>query len=336
MIDGMFGWSDLKKQIAFRDLGYVCPVGGCSTRLTERQTGKLRADLKYGCAEHGLILAPSTFEYQRWDRNLLWGDYGELRAHTSKREIRIARDDSEDAVTWNVFRFLERQGLLLPYLATLVGAPLQHGNVVFWSHDRETGKPWAPLMAAREQFELNPARGLEPDVLVVTDRCLFVIEAKLVAGNRTVPGSPLSREKYVAGGDGWWQTAFAAGCDYAEIAERDEKSELMRLWLLGTWMAAQQPTIDFRLVNVLRDQARSESDIETRFRKHLPEHLKTKFVRTTWEGIGQFVQAQAPESADKEKFLRYFSEKTMGYRNGVLQRAFQDSASAVRMSGLGS
>lgn len=125
----MFGWSDLRAQIPFKDLGYVCPVTGCRTRVAERQSAKFRADLKYGCADHGIVFSPSKLEYQRWDRNLLWGDYGELRGHTSKREIRIARDDSEDAATWNIFRFLERNGLLLSYLSTVTGLPLRQANV---------------------------------------------------------------------------------------------------------------------------------------------------------------------------------------------------------------
>lgn len=322
MVGSMFGWSDLRKQIKFEDLGFVCPVEGCSTRLAERQTVKFRPDPRFSCAKHGIVFSPSTFEYQRRERNMLWGDYGVLGAHTSKRESRVARDNSEDAVTWNVFRFLERERLLVPYLSALSGMTLRQAKAIFWSHDRETGKPWEPPMAARTEFELTPSRGSEPDLIVLTDRCLFIIEAKLTTGNNTVPSSPLSRDKYVTGGGGWWSTAFVTGSDYAQIAEQDEKYELMRFWLLGTWMS-REVNLDFRLINLLRDQAKDENDIEARFGKHLPEPQKGKFQRATWEGIRRFVQDQAPATDGKAELLRYFREKTVGYRNGVLQKAFR-------------
>jgi hypothetical protein len=317
----ILGWSDLRENIETKDLGFICPVAGCQTRLTERQRGHFVFDAQYRCSTHEIVFSPSTFQYEKAERNILW-DFDLLESHmVSKRESRIARDNSEDAVTWNVFRFLERHGLLIPYLSELAKPPLTTTKSIYWSHDQDKCKPWEPLMDGRREFDFNPSKGSEPDLIVLTDQCLFFIEAKLMATNKTKPTSPRSREKYVTGGNGWWKTAFTPGSDYSQIAEAEQKYELLRFWLIGTWMA-KQLNVDFRLVNLLRDQDEDEKDIEDRFGKHLPADLKGKFLRRTWEDICRFIQSQAPDSAEQEKILRYFREKTVGYRNGALQKAF--------------
>ena len=243
---------------------------------------------------------------------------------SNREKKRFGRDNSEDAVTWNVFRYMERNGVLLPYLSSLVKISLQLKQVIFWSHDCTADIPWKPLMNARSVFELNPSKGSEPDLIVLTDRCLFFIESKVNAKNNTVPSSPNTevKPKYISGGGDWWKSAFVPGTGYDQIAVTDKKYELMRFWLLGTWLA-NELDVDFRLVNLLREQDEDEADIAARFGKYLPEHSKNKFQRVTWGDIHGFINAQAPESADKVKMLAYFREKTVGYRDGELQRAFK-------------
>ena len=62
----------------------------------------------FKCPKHNIYISPTTFEYQSELDNLLWKDEADLdlldRTKGVKRESRIARDRSEDAVTWNVFR----------------------------------------------------------------------------------------------------------------------------------------------------------------------------------------------------------------------------------------
>lgn len=316
----MYGWSDLKKRILPGDLGYVCPVEGCSTRFCERQHRTFVCDSRFLCRQHGIFFSPSTFEYDRPERNILWGDYDEMVALTSKRESRVARSNSEDAITWNVFRFLARDGLLVDYLSVFSGAPVDDVEIIYWSHDRTTGTVWRPLRNAREAFETNPAKGSEPDVIVRTDKTLFIIEAKLTASNNTTPSHSNFPGKYPTGGGGWWAQAFAPSATYQQIAEVDKKYELMRFWLLGTWMA-NQAGLDFRLVNLVCGGR--DDDIETRFRPCLKPEWQTKFVRKTWEDIHAFIACSASDGERKQKMLRYLEEKVVGYdREGVLQKAF--------------
>jgi hypothetical protein len=133
----MYGLGELKERLVVTDSKVSCPCLGCG-RYVERQRGVFRREEKYFCDEHGIFISPSTFEYRSESNNILW-DYPLFLKHkVSKRENRIARDNSEDAVTWNVFRFLENRGLLLPFLSKQFGIPLLQAKTIYWSHDTET------------------------------------------------------------------------------------------------------------------------------------------------------------------------------------------------------
>ena len=83
----MLNWTNLKHQIDAKDLGYVCPVEGCRTRLEERQRGHFLFDPKFRCSNHGIVFSPSTFEYEDAERNTLWGDYG-IEIESRKEALR--------------------------------------------------------------------------------------------------------------------------------------------------------------------------------------------------------------------------------------------------------
>ena len=105
----MLGIEELKECIEITDSTVECPVKGCSEKV-ERQRGVFKREDRFRCPVHNIYISPSTFEYQSELDNLLWKDEVDLdllkRIKKVKRESRIARDNSEDAVTWNVFRFL--------------------------------------------------------------------------------------------------------------------------------------------------------------------------------------------------------------------------------------
>jgi hypothetical protein len=121
----MFGANELKAKIAISDKKVECPVKGCSVKV-ERQRKVFMRDSKFKCTKHGIYISPSTFEYGSEQDNLLWKsseDRALLKSlKGAKRESRMARDNSEDALSWNVFRFLERSGLLLPWIESIIAA----------------------------------------------------------------------------------------------------------------------------------------------------------------------------------------------------------------------
>ncbi|GAH19011.1 unnamed protein product, partial [marine sediment metagenome] len=104
------------------------------------------------------------------------------------------------------------------------------------------------------------------------------------------------------------------------IAIDQKKYELLRFWLLGSWIANQRD-LDFYLVNLTLDQR--ETDIERVFKGYICETQRMKFIRITWEDIYRQLLINLPQGTDADTMLRYFQNKTIGYDpTGRLQKAF--------------
>ncbi|MHC2995403.1 MAG: hypothetical protein IBV53_07890 [Candidatus Atribacteria bacterium] len=317
----MLGIEELKENIGITKTTVECPVKGCSEKI-ERQRKGFKREERFKCPDHNIYISPSTFEYQSELDNLLWKDQADLdlfkMIKTVKRESRIARDNSEDAVTWNVFRFLERNNLVEKTLSPIIGVPLKSSEVIYWSYSQKENSSWSELNKARKEFGEEIKRSSEPDVIIKTDNTLLFIEAKLTAGNKTDPSNKSSSKKYENGGDNLFSKVFKS--DYKAIAIDEKKYELLRFWLLGTWIAKQQD-LDFYLVNLVLSER--EKDIETIFKRHLYENQKMKFIRIIWEDLYQQILNSGSPGIDEDMMIKYFRNKTIGYDgNGRLQKAF--------------
>jgi len=320
----MLGMKELKENIGITETTVECPVKGCSEKV-ERQRKRFKPEERFKCPDHNIYISPSTFEYQSELDNLLWKDQADLdlfkMIKTVKRESRIARDNSEDAVTWNVFRFLERNNLVERTLSPIIGVPQKSSEVIYWSYNQKENSSWSELNKARKEFGEEIKRGSEPDIIIKTDNTLLFIEAKLTAGNETDPSDKSSSKKYENGGDNLFSKVFKS--NYKTIAIDEKKYELMRFWLLGTWIAKQQD-LDFYLVNLVLSER--EKDIETIFKRHLYKNQRMKFIRITWEDIYQQILNSGSPGIEEDMMIKYFRNKTIGYDgNGRLEKAFSIS-----------
>lgn len=319
----MFGVKELKESIEITKTTVECPVKGCSEKV-ERQRKVFKREDRFKCPKHNIYISPSTFEYEGELDNLLWKDKADLdlfeRIKRVKRESRIARDRSEDAITWNVFRFLEKYDLLSGYLSKLAKNKISNSEIIYWSYSLSQKKAWNKLQEARKQFETRPQKGSEPDIIIKSNNALFFVEAKFKAGNNTVCKSenPEVWKKYETSDDNWFSKVFKS--HYKTVAITDKKYELLRFWLLGTWIAKQQD-LNFYLVNLVLSE--QDKNIETIFKRHICENQRMKFIRITWEDIYQHILNSALSRRDKDKMIEYFRNKTIGYdSNGQLQKAF--------------
>lgn len=317
----MLGVEELKEWIEVTDTTVKCPVKGCTEKVERQRKDTCKKKTKFKCPIHKIVISPSTFEYPSESDNLLWkeGLDKELleKIKEVKRESRMAHDNSEDAVSWNIFRFLEKNSLIEGFLNLITGSTIKSSEVVYWSYSQEEGTSCSELNEARKEFGEKAAEGSEPDIIIKTDSALFFIEAKLNAGNETIPGDVSNSEKYEAGGDNWFSKVFNS--DFKTVAMAEKKYELMRFWLLGTWMAKQQ-SLDFYLISLVLSGR--EVNIEAIFKRHIKENRRSKFLRVTWQTIYQYI-LKSNFSRDKDIVIRYFRNKTIGYdRNGRLQRAF--------------
>lgn len=317
--------TNLKPHLQIDDSTVECPVAGC-THKVDRQRNSFETEARFQCPEHRIFISPSTFEYEREEENLLWTDGSDMEQFsaikTVKRESRIARENSEDAVTWNVFRYLERQNLLQAFVNQNFELQVSTAELILWSFCRseymDTGKKftgWSWLNKARREFGETIARGSEPDIIISTDKALVFIEAKVTSGNNTSGDrkSMLKRQqnpkKYTSGGNNWYDQVFKT--HYTDVVA-DQKYELLRFWLLGTWMAKQMNK-KFVLANlVLGDK---EKSIEEEFGRHIRQGEAGFFKRISWEDIYQFVVRSGVSNSDTDKMLHYFRNKTLGYNS---------------------
>lgn len=279
----MLGINDLKDKIVITENKVECPVKGCY-EFVERQRNVFRREKKFQCPRHKIYISPSTFEYETEQDNLLLFDNADkdlfAQIKKVKRESRIARDNSEDALTWNVFRFLEKQEMIPNLLSHLPSLKSNEAELILWSYSPEERTSWDLLNKAMIEFGETIARGSEPDVIIRTENALYFIEAKLTATNKTKPSNPTDRKKYETGGNNLFQKVFST--DFETIAIKEEKYELMRFWLLGNWIA-KQLNFDFYLVNLVLSER--EKDIECSFRAHIIDDQNEHFMRLTWEDI---------------------------------------------------
>ncbi|MDT8395323.1 MAG: hypothetical protein RRA32_02600 [bacterium] len=319
----MFLYSDLRAERVLSDKGVPCPVRGCSVQV-ERQKGRYQKTEEYKCPKHGIYITPSTFEYEKFEDNLLWIDEGDKalleRIFADKREYRMTQEKSENAAVWNVFRYLEKKGLVKPFLDSISRSGNEGGRVVYWSFDQAAGGPWEPLTLAREEFGEKATQGTEPDLVIETEGNVYFFETRLASGNKTAPGNPDNKKRYETGGDGWFGKVFKTGVDFDRVANEESFYVLMRLWLLGTWIANEKLRRNFFLVNLVLN--RKDQDVEHLFGRHVGYNETRAFKRLSWEQIYSLVERVAPVEGKKE-IVRYFHCKTLGYNSsGALQRAF--------------
>lgn len=331
----MFGIGELKEKIERKNGKILCPIINCKTEVN-RMTGSHQRSLKswlttgtnwdinfkkdYFCYEHKIYISPTTFTYEDIKDNLLWDDDEDIAIFNNLRMIKrfdeFRSPNCEDAVCWNVFRFLQKSNTLDDFLTETTGLPVSNAKVIYWSLDGN--KTWDKLAEARKEFKER--RGSEPDLIVVSDTIIFFIEAKLFDSNEKTPRSN-NGEGYVTGGNKWFQKVFKS--NYEEVAIIAKKYEMMRFWLLGTWIA-KGLNRDFYLVSLVLEE--QDKDIEEIFKIHINIDKKRQFIRISWEDIYQYIlNMELPEgnNKNKEKILTYFSNKASYNPRKNLQKVFK-------------
>ncbi len=316
----MFDIEELKDKIKITDKSVECPVKGCNEKVI-RQRKVFKRENRFKCPKHNIYISPSTFEYSNEAENLLWMDADDKdlfdKIKLVKREYRMARDNSEDAISLNVFRFLEKNNLVNDFIREVIGVNVKKSEVIYWSYSQPQENTWKMLTKGREEFEMVPSKGSEPDIIIKTDNTLFFIEAKFTATNKTIPRNKRVKDKYTMGGEKLWNKVFYS--DFKTVAILNKKYELSRFWLIGSWIA-KQLNLDFYLVNLVL--SRREKNIEEIFNRHIKINKCRKFLRITWEDIYHYISNSNLTIKDKDVMIKYFKNKSIGYKNGRLQQAF--------------
>ena len=314
----MYDTRTLKPQLRVDEQSVECPVRGC-TQVVPRQRKTFKRDEQFRCPTHDIYISASTYDHGKFTDNLLSSDPDDLalihRLLGQKRETeRLGRERSEDALTFNVFRTLERAGQLDDVMSTIAGRAVVGSVPAYWSLDSATGMTDSRLAAARDAFHEVLDRGTEPDVLIDSEDTLFLVEAKLGSKNETTPTHVRSLTAYSKAQGGWYDRVFTS--DAETVASKEKLYQLMRLWLLGTWMA-EQTGKKFVLVSLCAEAG--DSEIETRFGGHILATDANRFVSCTWEKIREHGRSLA-QNPEVTRLVEYLNHKSLGYdgRGGLL------------------
>jgi len=334
----MFGIEELKKKIELEGDTIICPVIGCEARVKkmikgvpksldaylEKGENKRENFEQYFCKEHKIYITPTTFIHEDLRDNLLWYDVDkdllDKIMGVKRVKAQLHHNNSEDAVTWNVFRFLERTKLLSGFLEGLRNSPVKNPEVIYWSYSQSQQKGWNELKRARAKFGESSQRSSEPDLIIKSDDVLFFVEAKLTASNKIdfnknhTAEDKAERVRRYSKGDYFLRQSVGYIMDAGYY-------QLMRFWLIGAWIADKE-NLDFCLLNLVRkNEKKEEKNIGSEFGKYIKQNENRKFMRTTWEDIYKYISATDMLGEDKDKILGYFRNKTIGY-GGKFERAF--------------
>ena len=321
----MFGINNLKSKFEITESHVHCPVVGCDEKVTRRRNGDGALKSKsFYCKNCKIFISASTFEYENEAENLLWQEPADTNLlsdiKASKAEIdRLSRERSEDAVSWNLFRYFDRTNRTGELVCKLGDIQSETAETIYWSFYPKQKSPWDLLIDARVEFGEAPThaqakigkRVSEPDIILLADKHVVFVEAKFGSTNRT-SGSQESIKKRIANpkkyqtcGNFWYNRVFES--KYCEVIE-DQKYELMRFWLLGSWIANKSER-SFVLANLVRQPC--ETEIACSFGKHIKQSKERRFVRWTWESFEPLLNVANDQEA---KLLRdYLAYKTIGF-----------------------
>lgn len=317
-----------------------CYVRGCQHFL-RRPTRYARGE---ECPDHGIYCHYSrygaTYSYRDVRRNIIASP--ELFAqrivgHPFKYEShRLGSENSEDALSWNVFRSLQEAGLLAAVAKLMTGEDHpQEPDLYLWGIrvSDDSFEPWDLLIAARERFESNlPVERpqTEPDIaLHLPGKYLVLIEAKFTSPNPFYERGPRKDAQSLTLDEllGIYRDDSLRILDYANAHSADRVPyQLWRNMVFAEWMAKSESTQATAYhVNLVRDGY--ERDSAQEFRQLCQAKLCESFRQATWEALSRIACSSRPHPLFIH-LLIYLSEKTQR-----LKRAFRLEEITERAAG---
>jgi hypothetical protein len=220
------------------------------------------------------------------------------RNRPNKRN-KLQSENSEDAVTWVVFRYLQKQGMLGKILSSCGRGESRKDDreptLLLWGaavppSDHLGQELRERLIRVSDSLGENPGSRSEPDVVLdFGGEGLVVIEAKLRSKNDKKSTS-----------DPHWGIYFAETDVFADEDQVRESGcyELARNWRIGCEIAGPSP---FTLVNLAMPSLFAEAHEQERlmqFQSGLAETETHRFCQLTWSDILQCLPKPWPQWFD--------------------------------------
>ena len=279
-----------------------------------------------------------TYVHADYRHNLIVDPDNIAVRYKAKGDDNMAHENSEDALTWNVFRGLECLGALDEVSAQAFGTV---GSVTayYWTVSA-TGDSWLPLLRAGDVLEAHipPHRQrTEPDLLLVDvqGRRLIVVEAKFGSSVSSSPPkffeakggryTPAYRDRILANyrrGDPDGEL-FASGCAIGDVIKLGYY-QLMR-YLLHAYYITRTGDCkgwDWRLCSVISPSVNETQKSEcAAFGALLAAEWRDRYDYLRWRDLSEAVPKQARHStADRLAYslADYLGDKTYNGANAGL------------------
>lgn len=307
----LFGINELASQ---KTAG-KCPIIGCNENT--ESDGKFPI-----CSKHGLEIHKSTFVYyngkSREDKKkarlrnlLLFG--GEdfvtkviLNNEHKAESHRLGYENSEDALTWNIFGGLLYYEQLHHIYNQLTGSNSSPDQLelFLWGlridFNAQQTETWEPLMKVRKSLEKGIKHFFtEPDIMILGPSHLVCIEAKFTSGNPIVLNGKADKEgekpnsrgglikRYIWDNKLWHRPVIKP----EELGDRIH-SQLLRM-IVFTSTIAQQPGLEGRdwiVANLVSKTQWGKINIKLHKDKDftdpapsIPVNIRNKFRFISWE-----------------------------------------------------
>ncbi len=318
-----FGTLDLDPQpfvVAGPPRRIRCYVRGCNELLrppAEGYDGEV-------CPVHGIRCHSSgTYSYADVRRNIIIDAdlvANRLVGHPFKYEtVWLPYENSEDALTWNVFRSLQKAGCLNMLAERITGRPIrEEPRLYLWglSLTDDTLEPWDLLIAARERFESNlPVKRplTEPDIaLYLPGHYLILIEAKFTSENRCYTDGPRKDKQSLTKDEllDIYQDPALHILDVEEARRADRVYyQLWRNMVFAEWMALTDGTgTKAYHANLTREGEENESC------EHFNTLISLAFARRFVHLSREDTCPRITNSQELSRFRGYIETKTTGLR----------------------
>lgn len=316
-----YGLGDLELKVSRKrnDGKLKCVVKGCSHWL--QPPSRKPKHKGEACPDHAIrVHSGGTYSYVDYQRNLIVdADYfaEQIRGHPFKVEShRFGQERSEDAVSWNVFRSLQRAGLLHKVAELCTGRSVpQEPRLFLWGLElTDDGvEVWDLLVRARERFESDlpvDRPKTEPDIaLYLAGEYLLLIEAKFCSPNGVYVRDgktklfDLTIDQLVR----IYQDPALQFLDYQQAARRNRiHYQLWRNLIFAEWMALHAALgtqgYHINLVREGQEQAMCHEMLTL-----IRSEYQDRFEQISWEQIYGIVDGHCPRL---ERLCTYLECKT--------------------------
>ena len=303
--------------------GMRCPLMGHDSWLSwaEGKAGRAR-QARYGTVWVGdpplRFHASPTYVLQQPIDNFIAGRALMGEALASTRDMaktrRLGHENSEDALTWNVFRSLQEAGELPAVIRALTGiAAAEEPALYLWGRQIELHETsdWPELAVARDRVEPWGGQQPEPDCcLHVPGQAWILVEAKF--------GSPTATKKNDAARSAWAERLIRScpGVFRKDVILETPPEQLPEQLLRNVAVALQVRQAREQVIVVALVRQVNASCVDVVAHRCLNDGLGVKVRLSTWEQV----YSALPERSSLDRLRRYLEHKSF-----MLQPAFSIS-----------